>query len=238
MWSGPRNISTAMMRAWGNRPDTLVCDEPLYAHYLKQTGYTHHPGYAEILEHHETDWRQVVEELTGPLPEGKTVFYQKQMAQHLLPNISLDWTDKLTNLFLIRDPREVLLSLIEFFPEPTVEETGLPQQLQLFNRVRQLAGDTPVVLDSRDVLEDPQAMLSEVCRRIDLPFDERMLHWPAGPRDTDGVWGGYWYVNLTKSTSFAPYHPRTGVLPPQHTALLAECQSIYDELAKHRIVPG
>ena len=180
MWSGPRNISTTMMRAWGNRSDTIVCDEPFYAHYLKESQFDHHPGYEEVLEHHETDWRKVVELLTAPLPEGKTIFYQKQMAHHMLGDVQLDWTDQFTSVFLIRDPREMLLSLLEFFPSPRVEETGLPQQLELYRLAEQRLGHKPVVVDSKDVLLDPRGMLSELCRQIEVPFDEKYVTLVAG----------------------------------------------------------
>ena len=134
MWSGPRNISTAMMRSWGARPDTIVCDEPLYAHYLKVTGLPH-PGAAETLAAHETDWRKVVAWLTGPLPDGKAVFYQKHMTHHMLPNIELGWVHELTNCFLIREPREMITSLLEFIPKPRIEDTGLPQQVRIFEMI-------------------------------------------------------------------------------------------------------
>src|SRR5436190_9738229 len=151
MWSGPRNISTAMMRSWGNRPDTFVCDEPLYAHYLQKTGYDH-PGADEVIASHEPDWKKVVEWLTGPVPGGKPVFYQKHMAHHLLPEIERDWLASLTHAFLIRDPREMLLSLVKVMPHPAALDTGLPQQLELFRSVRAATGHTPPVIDARDVL--------------------------------------------------------------------------------------
>src|SRR5438034_1279920 len=132
MWSGPRNISTAMMRAWGNRSDTFVCDEPLYAHYLLKTGVVH-PGRDEVIAHHETDWRKVIAWLTGPVPEAKSIFYQKHMTHHLLPEIDRGWLTLLTHCFLIRDPREVLLSLSKVIPNPRLEDTGLPQQVEIFN---------------------------------------------------------------------------------------------------------
>ncbi|HEX6984335.1 MAG TPA: hypothetical protein VF170_03110, partial [Planctomycetaceae bacterium] len=135
VWSGPRNISTAMMRSWGNRSDTVVVDEPLYAHYLKVTRLPH-PGADEVLAHHESDWRKVAEFLTGPVPGGKRIFYQKHMAHHLLPEIGRDWLSRLTHVFLIRDPKEMLTSLMKVLPEPRVEDTGLPQQVELFERVR------------------------------------------------------------------------------------------------------
>ena len=237
MWSGPRNISTAMMRAWGARSDTFVCDEPFYAHYLQQTGYTHHPGYQEILATHETDWRKVVQWLTGPLPEGKDVFFQKQMAQHLLPHLLLDWTDALTNVLLIRDPRAMLLSLLKFFPQPTAEETGLPRQAELFDRVRQKSGRDPIVIDSKDVLQNPRGMLEQLCDKVGVPFDEGMLQWRPGIHATDGAWAKHWYANVAESTTFEPYRPREGAIPAEHAGLLQRCQQLYDKLAAHKLQP-
>lgn len=235
VWSGPRNISTAMMRAWGNRADTIVCDEPFYAHYLKHTGYTHHPDYEQIIANHESDWQRVVEWLTGPLPESKTIFYQKQMAQHLLPHIPLEWTDELTNVFLIRDPREMLLSLIQFLPQPTLEETGLPQQVALFERAKQRTGQIPAVIDARDVLLDPHGMLQRLCRHIDIPFDTTMLVWKSGLHETDGIWGRHWYGNVMETTGFGGYRPKMGVLADEYRDLLDRCQDLYDELADAKI---
>src|SRR5256714_224645 len=134
MWSGPRNISTALMRSWGNRPDTVVCDEPLYAHYLLRT-HAPHPGAAEVIACHESDWQKVVACLTGPIPDGKAIFYQKHMCHHLLPDIDRSWLDQVTNCFLIREPREMLNSLAKHLPNPTLEDTGLPQQVELFDTV-------------------------------------------------------------------------------------------------------
>ena len=237
MWSGPRNISTAMMRAWGSRPDTVVCDEPLYANYLKSTGYTHHPDYREILASQNSDWRQVADQLTGPVPDGKTIYFQKHMAQHLLDDMSLDWTDSLTNVFLVRDPREMLLSLLEFFPDPTLEETGLPQQARLFRRIKERTSNTPIVVDAQDVLRDPRSILEQVCHRVDLPFDSRMLKWEPGLHATDGVWAEHWYANVAKSTTFGSYRPKPGEVPTKHQGLLDRCQALYAELVAHRLQP-
>src|SRR4051812_20432340 len=146
MWSGPRNISTAMLRSWGNRPDTFVCDEPLYAHYLLRTGAPH-PGAEEVIRWHETDWRQVVAWLTGDVPGGKAIFYQKHMTHHLLPEIDRGWLDRVRNAFLLRAPRAVLTSLARVLPEPRLEDTGLPQQLELFELVRRRTGRVPPVVD-------------------------------------------------------------------------------------------
>lgn len=238
MWSGPRNISTAMMRAWSSRADTIVCDEPLYAHYLQHTGYTHHPGYDEIIAAHETQWQPVVASLTGALPAGKHVFYQKHMAHHLLPHISLAWTDTLTNAFLIRDPKEMILSLLKVLPDISVDETGLPQQLALFWRVREHTGRIPPVIDAKDVLCNPREMLTLLCERIGITYDSYMLRWKPGLHATDGVWARHWYRNTANSIEFAQYAPRTESLPAKYLSLWRECQEFYNSLAKHRIVPA
>jgi hypothetical protein len=234
MWSGPRNISTAMMRAWGNRPDTFVCDEPLYAHYLERTGVSH-PGAAEVVAHHETDWRKVVEWLQGPIPDGRTVFYQKHMAHHLLPDIDRVWIGAMTNCFLIRTPREMLSSLDKRYANPTIEDTGLPQQVELFRRVREETGSVPPVLDARDVLEDPAGLLSALCDRLGLPFTAAMLSWAPGPRATDGIWARHWYDAVESSTGFRPYRPKDEPLPPELTDVCAEAETHYATLFEHRL---
>lgn len=235
MWSGPRNISTAMMRSWESRPDTIVCDEPFYAHYLKQTGFTHHPVHEEIIADHETDWQKVVQWITDPLPTGTQIFYQKHMAHHMLPHIALDWTAEFTNVFLIRDPREMLLSLLKVLPDVEINETGLSQQVALFDRIRDQTGAEPPVIDAKDVLLNPEGVLRQLCKRIDVEFDACMLRWEAGFRETDGVWARHWYANTSKSTGFASYTPREGDLPEQYHTVWQECQQLYDSLAKFRI---
>jgi sulfotransferase family protein len=236
MWSGPRNISTALMRSWGNRPDTFVCDEPLYAHYLLNTGLPH-PGAQEVIRRHEPDWRKVTAWLTGEIPEGKTIFYQKHMAHHLLPHIERDWLAELTHCFLIREPREMLTSLVQILPEPALEDTGLPQQLELFEWTRGRTGTAPPVLDARDVLENPRAMLETLCRVLDVPFLEAMLSWPPGPRSTDGVWAKHWYGAVERTTTFQPYTLKPDLVPEQLTGLLQECEALYQELYPHRLLP-
>lgn len=238
MWSGPRNISTALLRAWGNRPDTCVSDEPLYAYYLRATARTDHPGYEEIVRYHETDWRMVVDWLLGPVPEGKAVFYQKHMAHHVLPELPLHWIGELTNCFLIRDPREVLGSLAKFLPSPTVDDTGLPDLVRLFDHVRATSGTIPPVIDARDVLGDPRGMLESLCRRLKVPFCEQMLHWSTGPRTTDGVWGRYWYANVYRSTGFEKYRPRRDELPAELQPLLEQCRPLYERLYAWRLQPA
>ncbi len=234
MWSGPRNISTAMLRSWGNRPDTFVCDEPLYAHYLKVTGLAH-PGADEVIAHHESDWRKAVDWLLGPVPGGKSVFYQKHMAHHLLPEIERDWLDSVTNAFLIREPREMLTSLAKILPSPRLEDTGLPQQVEIFGRVRERTGAIPPVVEAREVLDDPRGTLSRLCEALGLPFDEAMLSWPPGPRDTDGIWAKHWYDSVEKSTGFQPYRPKPEEVPPHLEDMLKQCDDYYAMLHEHRL---
>src|SRR5262249_23036744 len=150
------------MRSWGNRPDTFVCDEPLYAHYLLHTR-AEHPGAAEVIAEHEANWRKVVQWLTGEVPDGKSIFYQKHMAHHLLPDIERGWLNRLTHCFLIREPREMLTSLVHFLPEPALTDTGLPQQVEIFRLVQDQQGAVPPVIDTKDVLEDPGQTLRLLC---------------------------------------------------------------------------
>jgi hypothetical protein len=234
MWSGPRNISTALMRSWGNRPDTYVCDEPLYAHYLLHTE-TDHPGAAEVIANHETNWKKVVAWLTDEIPEGKAIFYQKHMAHHLLPRIDRAWLKQLTHCLLIREPREMLASLIQFLPKPRITDTGLPQQVEIFHWVQEHAGQTPPVIDARDLLVNPRTMLKAICQKVGVEFTESMLSWPAGPRASDGVWAKHWYEAVEKSTSFEPYTPSKRPLPQKFHRLNEECLDLYRTLYEHRL---
>jgi hypothetical protein len=234
MWSGPRNISTALLRSWGNRPDTHVCDEPLYAHYLAQTGLPH-PGADEVIRSQPTDWRRVVAWLTGAVPEGKSIFYQKHMAHHLLPSIERDWLSQVTNVFLIRAPAEMLLSLARVLTEVRLEDTGLPQQVEIFNLVRRQTGRIPPVLDARDVLENPRRLLELLCDALKVEFTEAMLSWPPGSRPTDGVWAKHWYGAVVQTTSFQPYRPREEPIPAHLAGLLAEAEELYRQMYVHRL---
>jgi hypothetical protein len=201
MWSGPRNISTAMMRSWGNRPDTFVCDEPFYAYYLRETGRDH-PGAAEVIGHGQTDPQKVIAQLTGPIPGGKRIFYQKQMTHHLLPQIDRSWLGAATNCFLIRDPAEVIVSYIKKNNDPTLEDIGFVQQAEIFDWARGEIGATPPVIDARDVLENPERILRLLCEAIGVEFTDAMLSWPPGLRETDGIWAKHWYTEVAESTSF------------------------------------
>lgn len=234
MWSGPRNISTALLRSFGARADTAVCDEPLYAHYLLATGAPH-PGREEVIAAHETDWRRVAAWLTGPVPGGQRIFYQKHMAHHLLPRIERGWLDALTHAFLIRNPAEMLASLVRVTPGAGLTDTGLPQQAELFERVAARTGEAPPVIDARDVLADPPGVLAALCLRLGIPWDPAMLGWEAGPRKTDGVWAKHWYTAVEASTGFAAPRAKSPPLPAELRALRDLCMPYYERLAEHRL---
>ena len=236
MWSGPRNISTAMMRAWENRGDTAVWDEPLYAFYLARTRIEH-PGAEEVIAAGETDWQRVVAALTGPVPGGKPIFFQKHMTHHLLDEVDRQWLAEMRNCFLIRDPREVIASYARTRPEVTLGDVGVLQQAEIFAFVRGLGGTSPLILDSRDVLEDPRGLLGALCAALDVPFSDRMLSWPAGARSSDGVWARYWYDAVYASTGFAPYVSKAHTLPRRLEPLAEECEPHYRKLYEQRLRP-
>lgn len=234
MWSGPRNISTAMLRSWGNREDTAVMDEPFYAHYLQHTGYDH-PVADKIIASYETDWQEIVEQITGDTPNSKAVFYQKHMTQHMLDHIDKSWMTQVTNCFLIRDPRRMILSFEKVIPNPELHQMGLKHQVDIFHYVREATGKIPPVISARDVLQNPRRTLGKLCEVIDIPFDEAMLEWEAGKRDTDGVWAEHWYASVEKSTEFMPYREDDTPVPKHLESLLDECQDLYDQMAQYCI---
>lgn len=228
MWSGPRTISTALMRSFGARSDTLVVDEPLYAHYLAATGLDH-PGRDHILASQPTSWRAVADALTGPLPDGVGVYYQKHMAHHLLPDVGRDWLGRLRHAYLIRDPAYVVASYARVRGEPTLADLGLAQQREIFERY-----GGPVV-DAADLLRDPAGLLRALCAALGIDWQPAMLAWPAGRRDTDGVWAPYWYANVEASTGFAPYDPAPAVVPDRLAPLVERVRPYYDALARYRL---
>ena len=241
MWSGPRNISTAMMRSWGNRPDTVVVDEPFYAFYLKETA-TKHPGAEEVIAQGETDWRKVVElcrRNANPVEDSpgkaRTIFYQKQMTHHLLPEISRGWLGDLTNCYLIRDPAEVIASYIKKNPEPEMNDLGFVQQVEIFDLVRGQKDSIPPVIDADDVLRDPERLLRLLCDAIGIEFSDAMLSWPPGPRNTDGSWAKYWYAEVERSTGFQPYCERKIELPDHLCEIEQRCRQCYEQLHTIRL---
>lgn len=203
MWSGPRNISTAMMRSFENRSDTVVVDEPFYAAFLAETG-ADHPMRDEVLASQPTRWRDVANTLSGPTPTGAAVWYQKHMTHHMLPDFGLDWANGCRNAFLIRAPEAVLASYTLKRENVTLADIGVERQRELFERECDRLGAAPPVIDSADVLADPRATLEKLCAALGIEFSDRMLSWPAGKRDSDGVWAPAWYDTVERSTEFGP----------------------------------
>jgi hypothetical protein len=234
MWSGPRNISTAMMRAWGNRRDTFVIDEPFYAYYLRATG-KQHPGADEIIASSNTDWENVVAQLTGPIPKARRIFFQKQMAHHLLPEVDREWLGAVTNCFLIRDPREVITSYIKKREEPALQDLGFVQQADIFNFVRTRTSSIPPIIDAKDVLDNPERMLRLLCEAVGVEFSKSMLSWPPGLRETDGIWARHWYGEVAKTTSFQPYRPRSARVPAHLQEIYDRCRQCYERLHEYRL---
>jgi len=228
MWSGPRNLSTAMMRSWENRPDTEVIDEPLYAAYLAATGLDH-PGRDEIVAAGPADYDVAISRcLAGPLEAP--ISYQKHMAHHLLPDVDRSWLTELRNCLLLRDPRRVLASYRKVRAEVTLDDIGIPQQAEL-------AEHCELVVDSADFLVDPQAYQTEICRRLGVAFDDAMLSWPSGPRSSDGVWAPHWYGSVEASTGFGS--PPSGPPPdvPNHLDEITDSAiDIYESLRGRRLL--
>lgn len=234
MWSGPRNLSTALMRSFGNRPDTLVVDEPFYAHYLAATGLSH-PGRQEILDHHESDWRAVAASLHAAPPAGIRVHYQKHMAHHLLPEMGREWLTGLKHAFLLRDPADMLRSLGAKLETVRLEDTGLPQQLELFERLWLQDNEPPPVIDADDLLANPPVMLEALCGALEISFDPSMLQWPAGKRLTDGIWAKHWYESVEASTRFQRWARSAAPLSGPLAALERTARPIYDAMYRHRL---
>ncbi|WP_425258016.1 HAD family hydrolase [Rubrivivax sp. RP6-9] len=232
-WSGPRNISTAMMRAWEHRGDCAVSDEPLYAHYLHATQFDH-PGRDEVIAAGDTDWRRVVAALTtGPAPGGQPLWYQKHMTHHLLPGMDTGWVHGLVNVFLIRDPALVVASYVKSRACVVAADIGLLQQAALFDAVAQRLGHAPPVLDAERFLRDPRTQLQGLCTRLGIAFTDRMLAWPPGPRASDGVWAPHWYAAVWQSTGFEPWRERQVALQGDAARAADACRGAYEALLQH-----
>ncbi len=233
MWSGPRNLSTAVMYSFGNRPDTAVWDEPFYAAFLAATGLNH-PMRAEILAAGERDPLKVAPRCLGPAPKGKTVFYQKHMTHHMLPGFPLDWLNDVTNIFLIRRPDRVIASYHAKRENPMLDDIGFRQQAEIFGTLR-AQGQTPIVIDSDDILQAPEPALRALCKAINLPFSNSMLHWPEGRHASDGPWAKHWYGSVHRSTGFAKGVSKQPQLSDEGKALLAQALPFYEHLSPFRL---
>ena len=235
MWSGPRNVSTALMRAFGARPDTHVVDEPFYAAYLARTGLDH-PLREAVLSAQPTDWRQVVHALQAPPSAAKVLQYEKHMTHHMLPEFGRHWLLACRNAFLIRDPARVLASYVKKRSAVSLHDIGLPQQLELFEQVSQALGAPAPVIDCEDLLQDPAGVLARLCDALGISYTPAMLSWPAGRRASDGVWAPAWYDAVERSTGFAPPDSRPAPgLPDALGELALRARPYYDTLAQHRL---
>ncbi len=233
-WSGPRNVSTALMYSFRQRPDTEVIDEPLYGHYLTVTD-ADHPGAWEIVAAMDCDGERVVREvILGPCE--RPVRFYKNMAHHLA-GLDRAFLGEITNVLLTRDPREMLPSLAEQLPSPTLRDTGLCEQVDILKAALR-SGNIPLVLDARELLLDPAGVLRRTCEGLSIPFDEAMLRWPAGPKPEDGIWARHWYRNVHASTGFGEYRPKPDPVPKWLEPLLRECMPLYEELRRHAITAG
>ena len=231
MWSGPRNISTALMYSFRQRSDTTVFDEPHYGHYLKTVG-VEHPGDQDVMANMNCNGNEVTESII--LGEhGTPVAFFKNMAHHL-EGLETSFLARVDNLLLTRHPHDMLTSLIKNLPNPVLRDTGLKEQHDLLQMIL-AAGQEPIVLESREVLKNPRSVLTQLCNKLAIPFEESMLSWPAGPKPEDGIWAKYWYHNVHKSTGFAPYQAKNDVLPGRLEPLLNDCLGLYDTLKTYSI---
>ena len=230
MWSGPRNISTALMRAWENRPDTVVVDEPLYATYLARTGIDH-PGRDAVIASQPTDLEEVVRSRHPPRPPGGPGRFGQHSPHHHPDGADLGWTRAFRNVLLIRDPAEVIASYVRSRESCEPADIGIVQQVRLL----EAWPDPPPVIDSGDFLRAPETYLRWLCAWLGIEFDDRMLSWPAGPRGSDGVWASYWYDAVWASTGFEPWRPRTVDLSPHDAQVAAACRPSYEILRAARL---
>lgn len=236
MWSGPRNLSTAMMYAFAARGDCAVWDEPFYACYLRATGLAH-PMAAEIMAADRRDPVEVAEALRTAPPDGKALFYQKHMCQHMIDGMPRDWMADVVNVFLIRHPDRVLASFGAKYADVTLKDIGFAQQGELFDEVAQSLGSAPLVVDSADIRADPRAILTQLCRALGIPFSDNMLQWQAGPRAYDGVWAPVWYRAVHRSAGFAGVEGPLPELTPSLRRISDAALPHYDHLARYKLAP-
>jgi hypothetical protein len=233
MWSGPRNISTAMMRSWENRSDTEVIDEPFYAFYLNKTR-SPHPCFEEVLQSQSDNYEQVVAELTKDVCNSK-VQYQKHMTHHMLTGIDLTWVKDLQHCFLIRDPAQVVNSYTNSRGVCSVEDIGIKRQFELYQDISQISGQDIPIIDSNDVLKNPECVLRLLCEKLGVSYIPEMLSWPQGSRTSDGVWAKHWYKNVDNSSGFAPHLAQHLQLNYEQLSVVNQVQPFYQQLYNKRI---
>ena len=234
MWSGPRNLSTAMMYAFAARGDCAVVDEPFYAAYLAATGLAH-PMQQAVIASQSTDPLQVAADCIGPIPQGQSLFYQKHMTLHMIPGFPRDFMRDLTNVFLIRHPARVVASYAKKREGPTLADIGFQQQAQLFDQIADQLGHAPLVIDSADIRANPTRALSGLCAALGISFTEKMLHWPAGPKPYDGIWAPHWYNAVHRSTGFEDPEAALPDLAKHYADLVDQALPYYEKLTAHKL---
>lgn len=241
MWSGPRNLSSAMMRSFGSRRDCAVWDEPFFAPFLAVSGKDH-PGRAETLSAHETDPQKVAQDCTASAPDGSPYYFQKHMPHHMLPEFPLDWAKTVSekggaHFFLIRHPARVISSYAKGRAAFDLEDLGFAPQRRLFDTLTAVTGKAPPIVDCDDILSAPDKVLPKLCAALGLPWDSDMLSWNEGPRDTDGAWAPYWYDAVERSTGFSAPPKNLPDVAPQYEGIFQNCMTDYAHLADKRLTP-
>ena len=228
-WSGPRNISTALMRSWSSRNDTFVSDEPFYAFYLKETGLKH-PMAKEIIAHYPNTYEEVINSINKEIPESKKIWYQKHMAHHLINLENIEWIEDFHNCFLIRHPKDVISSYIRKNKLNNINELGYPQQYALIQYLQKIRKNI-LVIDASDLLNNPEIILNHWCNHLNILFDKKMLHWNEGFYSTDGIWGEHWYNNIIKTTKFEKFQNKSKNIPKEYYSIYDEALGYYKKLS-------
>ncbi len=233
MWSGPRNLSTALMRSFENRNDTLVFDEPFYSYYLKQTCLKH-PMYKEIIKTYPFESKIIIKKITE-MPNKYSIYYQKHMTHHILDEIDLDWLKVGKNCFLIRHPAKVINSYIKKNDIKNIGDIGFKKQYQIFNYVKNKFDPKPIVINSDNILKDPKKIIKKLCQKLKIKFTKNMITWPIGEKINDGIWGRVWYEQVNNSTTFAKYKDSELNVPKKYQDIYQECIDIYNHMNKFSI---
>jgi len=235
MWSGPRNVSTALMRSFENRSDCFVSDEPFYSYFLYKTGLKH-PLSDKIIKSGLIDYNKIIKYITGHTPFSKNIWYQKHMAHHILEGVNMDWIKNMANCLLIRHPSDVILSYSKKNEIDNIQQLGYLQQIKIYKMLTKETGVSPIIIDAQDLLKEPRKMLIEICKNLKIKFNDKMLSWPPGGRKTDGIWGKHWYKQVEVSTGFNPYLKTDRTIPLRYQNLNNECMKYYDFLHQNRII--
>ncbi len=234
MWSGPRNISTALMRSFENRKDTSVLDEPFYAYYLNKSNFDH-PLKSKVIKSQNTSWGKVAKLCSGVIPNHSKIWYQKHMSHHIMSGCDLNWLKNVTNCILIRNPKFVINSYSKKYKIKSIRQLGYQQQVEIFNHLSNQNSIKPIIIDANDLLNNPELMISKLCNKLGINFTKKMLTWPSGNRPSDGVWGPYWYQNVYKSTGFIKPVNNNININKSLNSLYKDCLIHYNVLYKKRL---